>query len=86
MIDASFTYSDISFVEFTIGIVAVIGFSFLCAWYQRNSFSMNVFLSSVAIGIAILVWIPVVPASFIVVSILIIAGMWFGDRFFGGTP
>ena len=54
------------------------GISLLCSMIGREgSFSMNIFMSTMAICIAVLVWVPVLPSFAIIISVLLIVAMLF---------
>jgi hypothetical protein len=64
--------------------VAVFAFSIACAMLRKGQgFSTNIFLGSFAIGITVLVWMPIIPTYMIVLPILILVGMMFSEKFTG---
>jgi len=63
---------------YLVSIGAVFAFSMISS-ITKNGFSINIFLVSVAICIAILVWIPILPIYLIIVSVLFIVGILFSD-------
>lgn len=68
-------------LENIVAIVAVLVVSILAAYNRReHSFSQNTFLASLVIGIGILTWTETVPYYAIIVSVLIIAGMFLMGR------
>lgn len=69
--------------DYLIPTVAIFAFSAASAFMATKSFSLNVFLISMAIGIAILVWIPAFPVYMIIISILILVGLLFKDTGIG---
>ncbi len=65
-------------------LAAVFAFSAATAILRNGeSFSINIFLSSAAIGITLLIWMPVLPTYMIVLPIAIIVSMMFQDRIMG---
>lgn len=66
-------------MDYLIPVGAVLGISAACAMMYEKSFSINVFLTALTIGIAVLCWIPLIPSYSIVISVLIIVGMFFKD-------
>lgn len=68
-------------MDYIIAIGAVFGIAMACSLLSRKGidFSMGIFLTSLAIGIAVLVWIPLIPQYMIVLSILIIISQLFKD-------
>lgn len=69
-------------LENLIAIVAVMGVSALAGYNSHNhSFSQNIFLASLVIGIGILIWIGAIPYYSVIISALIIVGMFLmGNR------
>lgn len=54
------TFGDFS--TYIIGVIAVLLIAlFASATYERGNFSMNIFLASMAIGFAVLIWIGLFP-------------------------
>jgi len=73
---------DIFRMMIPVGSLAVL--AIICS-RSNSGFSRNVFLSSMAIGIAVLVWVPVLPTYMIVVSVLLMSGLLYsGGSFEGG--
>lgn len=65
-------------IEFLIPFGAALGFSIAASVLaNKNEFSTQIFLLSLSICIALFVWIDTVPAYFIIISILIITGLFF---------
>lgn len=65
-------------MDYLIPMIAVLVIAFACAVLRKKGeFSINIFLSSISVSIAVLVWIPLVPSYMIVFSILILVGMLF---------
>jgi len=62
--------------DYLIVIGAILGFS-IAVSITKDGFSTNVFLTGVAICIAVLVWIPLLPRYLIIIPILIISGIFF---------
>lgn len=64
-------------LENLIAIVAVMIVSALAGYDRHNqSFSQNIFLASLVIGIGILIWIGAIPYYAVIISALIIVGMF----------
>ncbi len=61
-----------------IGIGALMVMSLATALTKRG-LSMSAFLCSVSIGIGVMVWVSIFPPYFIILSVLIIVGMFFTD-------
>lgn len=68
-----------SIMTYLIPIAIVLGFAMLASLANRE-FSKNIFLTSIAVGIAIMIWIPMLPSFLISLSILCIIAMIFADR------
>lgn len=67
-------------LDYLIAFGSITGIAIACSLFNKgdnNLFSLNTFLASMAIGISILVWIPVVPSYLIIFSVLITTGMLF---------
>jgi len=71
-------------LNYLFPIGAIFALSSFCAitGYKEGQikFSSNVFLSSMSIGIAVLVWIPLIPSYMIIFTVLIIGGMFFMNK------
>jgi hypothetical protein len=67
-------------IEYLVITMAVIGMSMACAILKGGGFSFHIFLVSAAIGIALLVWIPLFPVYMISISILILVAMLFSPN------
>lgn len=64
--------------DFIIPVAIVLSIATASAIANKR-FSKNVFLTSIAVGMAVMIWIPLLPSFMIVVSILCIVGMIFSD-------
>lgn len=64
--------------NFIIPVAIVLAIATASAIANKR-FSKNVFLTSIAVGMAVMIWIPLLPSFMIVVSILCIVGMIFSD-------
>ena len=63
-----------------VSLVMAMGVSLVCSVIGRNGdFSMNIFMATLAICIAVLVWIPVLPSYTIIISVLLIVAMLFSS-------
>ena len=62
-------------IHLLILILFVIAISFASAMLRKGGFSTNIFLSGVAIGSMVLIWIPLVGIYFVAVPIIIMIAM-----------
>lgn len=62
-----------------IGIGALMAISLATAM-SRNGISTNIFLCSVSIGVSVMVWVGIFPPYFILISVLVLVGMFFSNR------
>ena len=62
-----------------IGIGALMTVSLATA-ISKNGISTNIFLCSVSIGIGVMVWVSIFPPYFILISVLVLVGMFFSGR------
>lgn len=61
-----------------VSLVMAMGISLICSVIGRNgNFSVNMFMATLAICIAVLVWVPVLPSFTIIISVLLIVAMLF---------
>lgn len=67
-------------MDYIIPFALVLGFSLATSITATRKFSMNIFLASVAVGIAVLVWIPIIPRYSIALSVLIVIGILLSDK------
>lgn len=67
-------------IDLLIPIVALLALSFAVSILRKGGFSMNIFMASFAIGLCILIWIPLVPSYMIIMTVLIMVGMLFSDN------
>jgi len=54
-----------------VAIASVVGLSAACAYIKERQFSAHIFMVACGIGVAILVWIPMLPFYFIVLAIIL---------------
>ena len=80
-------------LDYLIPIGALLALSRVAALSKQESgehfaehFTISVFLLSMSIGIAVLAWVPVIPSYMIIISVLIIVGMWFKGSYSGEAP
>lgn len=64
--------------EYLVVIAAIIGFGVACS-VTRKGFSLSIFLVSIVIGIAILIWRDILPVYLIIVCAVIMMIILFGD-------
>lgn len=65
-------------LEFLIPFGAALGFSVAASvMVNKNEFSTDIFLLSLSICVALFVWADTVPEYFIIISILIITGLFY---------
>ena len=62
-----------------IGVGALMAISLATA-LSKNGLSMNIFICSATIGLAVMVWIGIFPTYFVLVSVLMLVGMFFSGR------
>ena len=62
-----------------VGIGALMAVS-LASALSKDGLSMNIFICSATIGLAVMVWIGIFPTYFILISVLMLVGMFFSGR------
>jgi hypothetical protein len=62
-----------------VGIGALMAVSLATA-LSKNGLSTNIFICSTTIGLAVMVWIGIFPTYFVLVSVLMLVGMFFSGR------
>jgi hypothetical protein len=66
-----------------VGIGALMAVSLATA-LSKNGLSTNIFICSATIGLAVMVWIGIFPSYFVLISVLMLVGMFFSARNGGG--
>lgn len=72
-----------AFSEYLVAMAVVFVMSIGCSllsFRKNREFSLNIFLSSMAIGVSILVWVRLLPTFTIVISVLMIVIMLFTEK------
>jgi hypothetical protein len=67
-------------LDYLIPLAGLLGVALACSAFSRGrefSFSFNIFLLSLSIGIGVLIWMGVFPIHLIIISIVILVGIWF---------
>jgi len=74
-------------MDIIVALIASIIFSLIASRAGRRdgSFSYNTFMGCLAICIAIMVWIPIIPSYTIIGSICLIMAILFSDRIGGNS-
>jgi hypothetical protein len=74
--------------DYLIAFGAIMGIATLCSMMHSKGeveFSGGVFLITIAISIALLIWIAILPTYMIIVSVLIIVGTMLGGSEIGAS-